>query len=61
VLPLTPCRKPRCWRSSTRRSRVKSSPAAVAITREFRERNPGVNLMAQPIHTHDVAAAGENR
>jgi len=41
--------------------RYRIDEAAIAITREFRERNPGVNLMAQPIHTHDVAAAGENR
>ena len=28
--------------------------SAQAITREFRLRNPGANLMAQPIRTHEL-------
>jgi len=31
--------------------------SAQALTREHRARNPGVNLMAQPIHTHELDAA----
>jgi tetratricopeptide (TPR) repeat protein len=32
--------------------------SAQALSRAFRDANPGVNLMAQPIHTHEVTAAG---
>ncbi len=32
--------------------------AASAITRAYRAENPGVNLMAQAIHTHDVRLVG---
>ena len=32
--------------------------SAQALTRAYREANPGVNLMAQPIHTHVLIGAG---
>ena len=31
--------------------------SAQALTRAYREANPGVNLMAQPVHTHVLIAA----
>jgi tetratricopeptide (TPR) repeat protein len=34
--------------------RFRIDEAAQAVTRAFRESNPGVNLMAQPIHTHEL-------
>lgn len=34
--------------------RFRIDESAQELTRAFRERNPGVNLMAQPIHTHEL-------
>jgi tetratricopeptide (TPR) repeat protein len=38
--------------------RFRVDEAAQAVTRQFREDNPGVNLMAQPIHTHELDVGG---
>jgi tetratricopeptide (TPR) repeat protein len=35
--------------------RYRIDEAAQAVTRAYRAANPGVNLMAQPIHTHELA------
>jgi tetratricopeptide (TPR) repeat protein len=34
--------------------RYRLDESAQSLTREFREQNPAVNLMSQPIHTHDL-------
>lgn len=35
--------------------------AAQALTLDYRRQNPGVNLMAQPVHTHTLEPAGSSR
>lgn len=37
--------------------RYRIDEAVQAVTRAYRAANPGVNLMAQPIHTHELAAS----
>jgi len=39
--------------------RVRADDAASAITRRYRAEHPGVNLMAQPIHTHVLEIQSE--
>ena len=38
--------------------RYRIDESAAAITREYRSDNPGVNLMAQDIHTHELPILG---
>ena len=39
--------------------RYRIDEAAAALGLRFRAENPGVNLMATPIHTHDLPSTGE--
>ncbi|MDH3733254.1 MAG: tetratricopeptide repeat protein [Gemmatimonadota bacterium] len=41
--------------------RYRIDEAATALRRRYRAENPGVNLMATPIHTHDVAIGEGSR
>lgn len=38
--------------------RYRIDEAAQAVTRAYRAAKPGVNLMAQPVHTHELSAPG---